>query len=589
MIPDPSTQIHAVVIIPAYEPPPEFYSYAESVSQNAAGLIVVDDGSGEAFSELFGKIARLPRTKLISYDKNMGKGYALKQAFRYAVDTYPKDTVLVTADCDGQHIVSDVQKVAARVEQARSSLVLGTRNFDLPNVPVRSRAGNIRIRRMYRLFYGLDLSDTQTGLRGFTVATARKFLAIRGNRFEFESAMLIYAQRRQIPILEEPITTVYPEDPQDHVSHFHTFRDTFRILRVMFGNLFDFIGVAVISAAADILVFNLFLHLIFPDRSPLYSALATVIARVFSSVLNFLLNCKTVFHGRAKRAVFRYYLLWGCQLASSYGILYLFSFVIGWPQTPVKLVGDLLLSLISYQIQCRWVYRRKEGDTSGSDAAFWGVYARLAHLLLRVFYRRYRCDRESDGSPVLYVCRHRNMHGPIVTLASLDEQVHPMVLSVFTDRKSCERQFTDYTFSVRKGKAPKKKSLRAAVAAAFVTPLVRSLRAIPVYRGSAESLKTLRSAEKTLRSGESVIVYPDVDYTGKNGGREIYRGFLYVGELYYKKTGEDLPIVALYIDEQSRIIRSSSPIFLRSFREDGEEAARRITDWIYDGRSDESA
>ena len=97
----------------------------------------------------------------------------------------------MTADCDVQHDVNDIERVASTAVEHKGTLVLGARNFDLPNVPKRSRAGNTNTRRIFRLLYGLKLTDTQTGLRGFSVKLAKSFLSVRGDRFEYEMNMLI--------------------------------------------------------------------------------------------------------------------------------------------------------------------------------------------------------------------------------------------------------------------------------------------------------------------------------------------------------------------------------------------------------------
>ena len=115
-------------------------------------------------------------------------------------------------------------------------VVLGCRDFDLPGVPPRSVAGNKTTSRMFRLIYGIKLSDTQTGLRAIPRAFLERFCRIEGERFEYETNMLLMMKRWGIAIVEQPITTVY--DEEDYSSHYNAVKDSWRIFRIMFKGLF---------------------------------------------------------------------------------------------------------------------------------------------------------------------------------------------------------------------------------------------------------------------------------------------------------------------------------------------------------------
>lgn len=225
-----------VVIIPAYEPQNKFEEYAKEVSAQAAHVVVVNDGSGAEYDGIFDRISQIPNLTCLKHEENKGKGRALKTAFDYCVKTFPKEAVLVTADCDGQHAVEDVMHVYQAALDNRESLVLGSRDFTLPNIPTRSQVGNTTFRVAYRWIYGLSVYDTQTGLRGFSPTLAKAFIDVPGERFEYEMGMLIFAKREGIPILETPIQTIYPDNPKDHVSHYRAFRDGMRIFFVVFKN-----------------------------------------------------------------------------------------------------------------------------------------------------------------------------------------------------------------------------------------------------------------------------------------------------------------------------------------------------------------
>lgn len=558
--------LRKIAIVPAYEPPGAFMDYAQKLSEAMDALVVVNDGSGERFQPIFDWVATLPNATVISYPQNRGKGYALKQAFRHCGKHFSPEDILVTADCDGQHSLFDVVAVCDAAAQHRSSYVLGARDFSHPNVPKRSRSGNRKMLWLLRFLFSLELTDSQTGLRACSVKTAQELLRVGGSRFEYETGTLIWAKRNHIPIREVSIQTIYPEKAAEHTSHFRTFRDGCRVLGTLLRFLLKNMLSGLLATAADLGVFSLLTYGVFPKASPGYTLAATVLGRIASSLINFWFNCKYIFHGKPKRSLGRYYLVWTMQLILSYGNVYLFGHVLGGQLALMKLIGDCVLALLTYRLQCGWVYEEPEG--------FYGGFARFGRWLLRTFSRRYAPGVSQPGQPVVYVCRHLNMHGPFVTLKWLPFHVHPMILHVYFDKEKTVKHMREFTFAERCGKKPKRFSFRAQVMGWVAPPMMASLQAVPVYRNGTASLSTLKQGVKYLLKGESLIVYPDIDYTGNYlRPSEIYDGFLMLGDMYRKKTGKALSFVPLVIDDEGRRIRQREAIALSDFRRQGADSA----------------
>ena len=109
---------------------------------------------------------------------------------------------------------------------------MGCRDFSQPGIPPRSVAGNRTTSRLFGFCYGIKLSDTQTGLRAIPAQYLERFCAIEGERFEYETNMLLWMKRLGIGFVEQPIATVY--DPEDYGSHYDAFKDSWRIFKVMF-------------------------------------------------------------------------------------------------------------------------------------------------------------------------------------------------------------------------------------------------------------------------------------------------------------------------------------------------------------------
>src|SRR5205823_2503030 len=126
--------------------------------------------------------------------------------------------------------------------------VLGSRDFKR-DVPLRSKLGNIISRYVYRFLIGLNLSDTQTGLRGIPRRLMELSLGIRSNRYEFETEQIITAKAANFKFREVPIRTVYID--HNRGSHFNPILDSFRIYFVLLRYAISSLA----TALADFLTF----------------------------------------------------------------------------------------------------------------------------------------------------------------------------------------------------------------------------------------------------------------------------------------------------------------------------------------------
>ena len=350
-----------IVVIPSYEPPSSFIAYVQNLILNGVyQVVVVNDGSSEKYNGVYDKIKDINGVTLLSYQDNRGKGYALKFAFEHINKEIIKDYVIVTADCDGQHAINDVLNLANASIKNPTSLILGVRDFKDKGVPRRSRFGNLNTRRLFRLLYGLKITDTQTGLRAFSHKLTDKMIEINGNRFEYEMNVLISLFKQNVNFIEIPVKTIYEKKPEDvdKRSHFKTFSDSLKVWSVLLKNVNTYLVAVVISAVIEICLFTIGEYLFFKGFNPaIKTLLSSTYSRIISSIVNYHLNYKFVFNGKEKSAVIRYYVLWGGLLASSYLLTNLFGNVLGLPIVIFKLITDISLAIISYRIQVTWVFK----------------------------------------------------------------------------------------------------------------------------------------------------------------------------------------------------------------------------------------
>jgi glycosyltransferase involved in cell wall biosynthesis len=337
-----------IVVIPAYEPDEKLLRVVAELKRDTDyAIVVVNDGSSEAAEPVF---AALPEgVTLLRHAQNRGKGRALKTAYEYIAAHFPQSEGIVTVDADGQHLPADVVRVSEDWEAHPEALVLGSRRFT-GTVPWRSRAGNAITRVVFRLSTGVSVYDTQTGLRAFAVSRIPMMLEMRGERYEYEINILLYATRQHMPIREVTIETVYIADNAS--SHFHPMRDSWRIYKM----ILLFAASSLLAAAVDyVLVLSLSALFAKQAQGLLWSV---VLARVISSFLNYMLNRKLVFEDCSRRSVFRYYLVAAGIMAANYGLLSLISGVM--PLALAKLLVELALYPLSFYLQRRFVFARGE-------------------------------------------------------------------------------------------------------------------------------------------------------------------------------------------------------------------------------------
>ena len=209
------------ILIPAYQPDGRLVRLVEALRGDFPRIVVVDDGSTEGLQAL--DAVRGLVEVLLRHDVNRGKGAALRTGFAWIREHLPDVAGTVTADADGQHSPEDIRRVAEATVGRKGGLVLGVRAFE-GQVPFRSRFGNWWTRMLFRLLTGLSLRDTQSGLRGIPADMLERMLAMRGDRYEYETRMLADARHHAEPPLQIPIRTVYINGNRS--SHYRPFRDT---------------------------------------------------------------------------------------------------------------------------------------------------------------------------------------------------------------------------------------------------------------------------------------------------------------------------------------------------------------------------
>lgn len=331
-----------IIVIPAYEPDfhlPELIDKLNSFFDDFS-MIVVNDGS-KSHDDIFNDVKNKPNVTLLTHEENKGKGEALKTAFRY-IKELNINSVIVTADSDGQHKPSDIKKVYEFYLENDGALVLGSRKFETP-IPKRSSFGNDVARILLRIYENKHLNDTQTGLRAFNSNLLDFMLSIKGSRFEYEMNMLAEAVRENIDIKEIAIETIYINE--NKASHFRPVRDFSRIslCTVKYGlPIF-------IAALVDLLAFIIF-SFVFKDMFESWLLYFSALSGLIATFACTLINVFGIFYGnrkilsRKKRGL-RYIISCFLLIGMNLGLLWVFDLFMN-NYIVIRIITNLILLLV---------------------------------------------------------------------------------------------------------------------------------------------------------------------------------------------------------------------------------------------------
>ena len=209
--------LNVCVIIPTYNNAATLANVIEDVSQFSNHIIVVNDGSTDSTADI---VSNYPLVQFISYPKNVGKGWALRQSFKYASQKGYK--YAITIDSDGQHFAKDIPAFIEKLEEERNAVIIGQ-----SSVPGGSSFGNKFSNFWFKVETGITSPDTQSGFRLYPLEALKKMNFIT-RKYEFEIEVLVRAAWKGVNVFSVPVT-VYYAPKEERISHFRPFKDFFRI------------------------------------------------------------------------------------------------------------------------------------------------------------------------------------------------------------------------------------------------------------------------------------------------------------------------------------------------------------------------
>jgi len=222
---DPLARIRSqtAAVIPAYQDEKHIGDIVRRTCERLDHVLVIDDGSSDQTAQR----AREGGAEVIIHDQNRGKGEAIKTGLGYWLNR--EVTWVSLLDSDGQHLPEEIDRfIAAAASATRPTFFVGTRMNNLAGMPFIRRVVNRYMSRGISRLCGQKIPDTQCGFRMLDRQLIPELLG-GGDRFDYETEVLIIASCKGYRIESVPVTTVYT----DQVSKIRPVRDAVRFFKLM--------------------------------------------------------------------------------------------------------------------------------------------------------------------------------------------------------------------------------------------------------------------------------------------------------------------------------------------------------------------
>lgn len=345
-------------VIPAYDPGPIICSVVSAVSKQVNFVVVVDDGSGAESKKFIKKCSSGDNITVVTFHKNMGKGYALIEGMKESLKQNPD--YILTIDSDGQHDPLEIPKFKECILLAgrHCDLVIGERKA-VEKMPFRSRLGNVITAKILNAFFKGPVTDTQSGFRAYSAGFAGDIIShIPPGRYETEMRILLYAIETCRDIRNIEIGTLYFNKNRN--SKFRPVSDSLRVL-IPFGKY------TIVSFTSFLVDYGIFLTLSY--ILDLYYIYAHVVSRIISGAFNFFSNKHFVFRSKKTtlKEMLKYILAVLFSLSVTGVLLYCLVDIFGFSRFFAKPLVESAMFLINFLVLKRFVFRTAYGIGGRED------------------------------------------------------------------------------------------------------------------------------------------------------------------------------------------------------------------------------
>ncbi|EKD78606.1 MAG: glycosyl transferase family protein [uncultured bacterium] len=194
------------IIIPAYNESATIQQVLEKITQiyDMDHVIVIDDGSTDA------TYANAKRAGVRVYRHSINRGLGGALGTGLGVARALRADLAVTLDADGQHDITEIDRLIAPIVSKEAQVVIGSRLLQPRGMPMIRRAYNRIANLITWVIFGVWTTDSQSGFRAFS-KEAIDVINLRTNRMEVSSEFFKEIKANRLTFKEVPIKAIYTD------------------------------------------------------------------------------------------------------------------------------------------------------------------------------------------------------------------------------------------------------------------------------------------------------------------------------------------------------------------------------------------
>lgn len=327
-----------VILIPVYNPGEGIINLVKGLKEKSYTVVIVNDGSNDKYHTIFESI--VDDCQIINCPYSKGKGNAIKKGLNFIkVHNQDKKGVCILEE---NYPIDQIIELNDLFEQEKIFFV--------------HTKGKRFLSKIFSMIYHQEFKNVDSSLIGFSMKYLDQMLEVDEKCYEVQA--LINCVQKEIKV-EEIVSNQNKE-------FFHVKNKNSAILYVIFLHLFRFISSSIISSVIDVLLawFLLDVLKIWMSSDFWRIATASLVARIISTIENYIYNKKIVFKERteSKQTGRRFMILTVAITVLSTLFVYVASTLNIMSEKLAKPVGDLLLFLLSYNVQMKWVFSKNKEE-----------------------------------------------------------------------------------------------------------------------------------------------------------------------------------------------------------------------------------
>lgn len=213
-------------VIPTYNNPQTIALVVSIVQRSIDTVIVVDDGSAAEGKRAIAELRNKPGVMVIERAENGGKGAAVKDGLRHALQLGFSHALQV--DADNQHDLERIPYFLVESQRHPQALILAYPEFDESVPKGRLHARKITIFWTTLETFGRSIIDPMCGFRIYPLVETVVALP-KSNYMDFDPEIAVRLVWNGVPVVNVPAKVRYLSADEGGVSNFHVLYDNIRI------------------------------------------------------------------------------------------------------------------------------------------------------------------------------------------------------------------------------------------------------------------------------------------------------------------------------------------------------------------------